>query len=376
MKITRIIKISVCIFLTGALLSGCTGNENLKDLSVIEGMGIDVGDDNVTVTVQTLDLSKEGNGAEALSGNITMNEQGSGANISDAVQTAGQSMSKKLFFGQNRLLVLGWDYAVGRLQDCFDYLIRNSDSRPDVAVCISASTASDALSSSVGSALVPAQALTELLYNGEENGYAVYVTVNDMLNLYKDKTSDIYLPVVSADEDSAVVSGIAIFSSTELAAVLPQKQILAFLLLNDEAEQCYFAFESGEYGSTEIQLSDISTKARTEYTDQTVVYSVEISATLSVEELESGALDSLTQQDLQSVVQQAQEELESRCRSVFNACVRNKSDCLRIGERLAADCPDAYSSLSDDWAEQLENISFEINCTFNLKKVNENASGY
>lgn len=376
MKISRIIKIFTCVFLSGILFSGCAGNENLKDLSVVEGMGIDRNEDSVTVTVQSLNLSKEGSGAEALSGNITMNEQGGGANISDAVQTAGQGMSKKLFFGQNKLLVLGWDYAGNDLQDCFDYLIRNPDSRPDVAVCISSSTANEALSSSIGGALVPSQAITELLYNGEHDGFAAYVTVNEMLNLYKDKTSDIYLPVVTASENSAVVSGIAVFNSTHLAAVLPQEQILGFLLLSDKSEQCYFEFESDSFGSAGAKLSDITTKARTRYADQTVVYSVEINATLSVEELEGGDLGSLTQQDLQNVAKQAQEELEGRCRSVFAACVQNKSDCLRIGERLAADCPSVYSSLSTDWAEQLGKIRFEINCSLKLEKVNENANRY
>ena len=111
LKIKGIIKISVCIILAAAVFSGCTGNENLKDLSVVEGMGIDYENGEIGVTVQSLNLSKEGSGAEALSGNITKTVQGTGKNISAAVQRTSESLSKKLFFGQNQILVIGKDLA-------------------------------------------------------------------------------------------------------------------------------------------------------------------------------------------------------------------------------------------------------------------------
>lgn len=202
-KITGIFKAAVCVVLAAALFSGCSDNENLKDLSVVEGMGIDYLDGQISVTAQTLNLAKEGSGAEALSGNITVNAGGSGENISDAVQNTAQSLSKKLFFGQNQILVIGSALAENNLELCFDYLLRNSDSRPDVAVCISSGTANEILSAKFSESLVPAQALSELLYNGETEGFAAYVTVNEMLNLYKDKTSDVFLPVVTAENESA-----------------------------------------------------------------------------------------------------------------------------------------------------------------------------
>lgn len=233
MKIKEIIKAAVCVILIAAVFSGCAGNENLKDLSVVEGMGIDYENGEIGVTVQSLNLSKEGSGADALSGNITKTVQGNGKNISAAVQRTSESLSKKLFFGQNQILVIGNELANDNLNLCFDYLLRDSDSRPDVAVCIASGKASETLSSKIGGALVPAQAVAELLYNGEAGGFAAYVTVNEMLNLYKDKTSDIYLPVVSAGSDSAEVTGIAVYDDIKLANVLPETQILGFLLFQN-----------------------------------------------------------------------------------------------------------------------------------------------
>lgn len=376
LKIKGIIKISVCIILAAAVFSGCTGNENLKDLSVVEGMGIDYENGEIGVTVQSLNLSKEGSGAEALSGNITKTVQGTGKNISAAVQRTSESLSKKLFFGQNQILVIGKDLAENNINLCFDYLLRASDSRPDVAVCISSGKASETLSSNIGGSLVPAQAVSELLYNGESEGFAAYVTVNEMLNLYKDKTSDIYLPVVSAGSDSAEVTGIAVYNDVKLANVLPETQILGFLLLTDKVDEGYFEFESEDYGKIGAKISDSKTKTDARVENGTVVYSVEISSTLSVEELENGAEGMISKKNLQNISSQAQSELEKRCRAAFNSCVLYGSDCLRIGENLAARSPSDYAALSDNWNEQLSSVRLEVNSTCKLKKVNENASGY
>ena len=62
-------KILLSVMLILLLFTGCTERNDLSDLSIVEGMGIDYNDDEVTVTVQTLNLAKEGSGAEALSGN-------------------------------------------------------------------------------------------------------------------------------------------------------------------------------------------------------------------------------------------------------------------------------------------------------------------
>lgn len=376
LKIKGVVKTAVCVILAAAVFTGCAGNENLKDLSVVEGMGIDYENGEIGVSVQTLNLSKEGNGADALSGNITKTVEGSGKNISAAVQRTSESLSKKLFFGQNQILVIGKELAADNLDMCFDYLLRDSDSRPDVAVCVASGKASDTLSSEIGGALVPAQAVSELLYNGEKEGFAAYVTVNEMLNLYKDKTSDIYLPVVSAGSDSAQVTGIAVYDDVRLANVLPETQILGFLLLTDKVSEGYFEFESADYGKIGASISESKTKTNARVENGTVVYSVKISSTLSVEELENGAEGMISKKDLQNICSRAQNELENRCKEAFESCVLYGSDCLRIGENLAARSPSDYDALSDDWKSRLGSVRLEVQSTCKLKKVNENASGY
>ena len=180
-------KILLSVMLILLLFTGCTERNDLSDLSIVEGMGIDYNDDEVTVTVQTLNLAKEGSGAEALSGNVTMNTSGKGSNISDAIENVTESLSKKLFFGQNRIIVFGMGMAENYLEKNVDYLLRSSDSRSDVKICISEKDAAEIIDSHENDALVPAESITSLLNKGEKNGFAADVTTNELLNLYLDK---------------------------------------------------------------------------------------------------------------------------------------------------------------------------------------------
>ena len=150
----------------------------------------------------------------------------------------------------------------------------------------------------------------------------------------------------------------------------------SFSYLKEKVDEGYFEFESEDYGKIGAKISDSKTKTDARVENGTVVYSVEISSTLSVEELENGAEGMISKKDLQNISSQAQSELEKRCRAAFNSCVLYGSDCLRIGENLAARSPSDYAALSDNWNEQLSSVRLEVNSTCKLKKVNENASGY
>lgn len=372
----KIYKIIACCAIAAFLLTGCSNGENLKDLSVVEGMGIDYTEKGINVTVQSLNLAKEGNGAEALSGNITMNTFGDGKNISAAVQKVAESLSKKLFFGQNQILVLGSELARSNLSDSFDYLLRSSDSRPDVAVCISDGKASAAMESKQNDALVPAQAISQLLENGEKNGFAAYVTVNEMLNLYKDKTSDIYLPVITPTDENVTVSGIAVYSGERLANILPDSQIMGFLLLTDKIDEGYFEFEDEQYGKIGVEIISSSTKTKAYLKNGAVVFDVDIDVQLSMEELENGVEAAVSEQELKSIAHSAEEKLKEKCAEAFDSCVLYSSDCLRIGENLAKNSPADYAALSDDWGRNISKTVLDVSCSSKLKIVNENARGY
>ncbi len=245
-------KILIAVFLIALLFTGCSERNDLSELSIVEGMGIDYVDDEISVTVQTLNLSKEGSGAEALSGNVTMNTEGRGSNISGAIENATEKLSKKIFFGQNRIIVFGMSMAESYIDKNIDYLLRSSDSRSDVKICIADGEASKVMESKENNSLVPSESITSLLAMGEESGFGASVTTNELLNMYLDKTSDIYLPVVKAEKESVSVSGIAVYNKQRLAAVLDENETFGLLMLRNKINTGFLEVKNSELGEKDL----------------------------------------------------------------------------------------------------------------------------
>ncbi len=368
-------KIILCVLLVLMLFAGCTERNNLSELSVVEGMGIDYKNGEVALTIQTLNLAKEGSGAEALSGNVTMTSSGTGINISEAIENVTESLSKKLFFGQNRIIVFGKDMAENHIEKNLDYLLRSAESRSDITLCISEKDAASVLESKENDALVPAQSITSLLKTGEERGFAADVTTHELLNLYLDKTSDIYLPVVSSDEESVSVSGIAVYSNEKLVKILDDSSTFGFLFLLNKIDSGLMNVKSPELGNIGVEIIKSKTKLRASTDNGVPLLHADIKAQLMLDAVENGLTTTLTRRHLREIEKLTQDEITKMCTRAFNDCVTNGSDCLRIGERLAMSSPKDYDKLSDNWDDVVPEAKLEVNVTCELKKINENSKG-
>ena len=374
MKPLRIIKAAFCAALVCLLLTGCQERENLKDLSVVEGIGIDYVNGQVGITAQTLNLMKEGTGSEALSGNMTMVSSGQADNISSAVENISHRLSKKLYFAQNRIVVFGMDYAENHLKESFDYLLRSANSRPDVFVCISSGEAKDIIEIEEPNSLVPAQTISDLLEEGEKRGTSVTVTVNELLNYYTDKTTDIYLPVVEAGSEGAFATGIAVFNSDRLVRVLKGDECTGFMILSGKIKEGIIIFNDDNFGRVTAEITKEKTKARACYENGKVVLKADIKADIILDEVENGMQNSISKEDAHQIALAAERKLQQLCEAAFKACTESSSDCLRIGEMLAKYDPSAYKMLSESKA-YLSDCTLEINASCNIKKISDNSNG-
>lgn len=368
-------KILIPFLMIGLLFSGCSSRNNLKDLSVVEGVGIDLEDEGVTSTIQMLNLIKEGSGAEALSGNVTMNTQGTGETISSAIEQVSKNTSKKLFFGQNRIVVFGMDMAENYLEKSLDYLLRSSDSRSDVTIAIAKNKASEIMESPENDALVPAQTISTLLCQSEKIGYGAHITTNELLNAYADKTSDIYLPVLEAEEKSVSVVGVAIYNDVKLTKILNEEETYGFLFLRGKVNQGLLEVKDDSFGNVGIDILSSKAKAKAKYEGGRVVFKVKIKATAMLDEVERGITNEISDKELKNIEKLAENEIERLCHAAFYACMQNKSDSVRMGEYLAMCDPSAYSKLSDEWEKSLETAELEVDVKCKLSKINENSEG-
>ncbi len=369
----KVFKTVVLIMLVCLTFTGCNSQNNLRDLSIVEGMGIDYTDGETEVTVQTLNLVKEGSGSEALSQNVTINTSDSGNNISDALTNISKGISKKLFFGQNRIIVFGKDFATNHLYENLDYLLRSSDSRADILLCVADDTAKSVIDSKENNALVPAESIASLLITGEKRGFSARVTTNELLNLYADKTSDMYLPVVKCEKDNIAVLGIAIYDNDKLVSILGDDDMKGLLFLKDKIKSGLVMVETTNLGKTTVEITKSYSKSKVKYENGKITLYETIKAKVTLNEAEKGIIEPVTDEDINEIKKLTEKEIEKSCTSAFNECVKHKSDCLRLGENLAMRDPRAYAVLSENWDDHLKDAQIKIDVDCSISKINEHS---
>ena len=372
MKTKAIIRIITAVFIIGALMSGCANTEHISDISIVEGMSIDRNSEGFVVTAQALNLAKSGNASEGISGNVTMNISGRGENISRAIDNASEGLSKKLFFGQNRIVIFGSGIAENHCDLCIDYFIRSSNSQPDVVLCIAQGDPADVLENEEHDAIVPAQALAKMLKNGQQNGFAACVTASDLANLYLDETSDFYLPVIELEGDNTYSGKTAVYDGTRLAAVLDKNETLGFLIMKNKLSGGVLTVNDEILGKTSFEIITYRTKTKARLTDGVPVFSANIKLTLIINEIEAGADRELSNSDVTRLEQEAQQLIAEYCRLAFEACTHNSSDALRIGKHIARHSSSQYNQIKADWKSRLPSSVSEISVQCKCKKINDN----
>lgn len=373
MKSFKVFRIIVCIVMICSVFTGCMHQTNLKNLIIIEGIGIDNTDDGLQLTVQSLNPGKS-TGVEKPEGNMTINTIEQGKTIVEAISNLNKAMSKELFFGHNKIIVFSREICETDLNNKLDYFLRSSDARADVAVCMADGEAKKVMENTEDDAHVPVENMVYLIGNGQKMGTSIYVNTNDLLNLYSDKTTDMYLPVLREreDNDNVELGGIAIFNKDKLAYVLDEEETLGFMFMSGKIKNCYIEVHDEALGNVGIEVIPTKVKKDVQIVDGSVVFNVDVRGHLMINEVEKGIANVLKEEHLKTICSKAEEKISYLCNRAFSACQKYDSDAIRVGEHLAKDSPESYKLLSDEWDKYFKTVRISVKSDINIKKISDN----
>ena len=374
MNLSKCSKIFFSLFLCFLLFTGCTGSRHLKDLFIVEGLGIDYYDNNLSVSLQGLKVNVS-NASDTPLGNMVVNTSASGTTVSNAINNIAKAVSKRAFFGHNKIIVLSKELAQNDIKNYIDYFLRSEDSRADVAICVSNEKAKFILESKENDANVPSENILFLINNNEETGQSILVNENEFLMLYEDKYSDIYLPVIERKDDESTVksAGIALFSDNRLAYITNDIETKGFVILNNKAKDVLIQISDEKFGKIDVKLSNIKCKKSASIVENKAYFNVEINADIILGEIEKGTQNKLSKKDnkrLCALVEKACNEMISE---TYNACIYAKSNALRIGKFIARDCPEYYEKHLSDSNGGFQEAELNVNSYINLEKISDNS---
>lgn len=341
------------------LFSGCMqGRNQLNEMTILQGIGIDREKEEFRVTLQTFDTAKASSTSE-LTDSLTTHYSAKGSTIAQALANSQTILDKRIFDAQNRLIVIGEEIAKNTsLTQLLDYFIRYYDANASVEIALAKGKASDIIEADCKKAMIPAKKVQDSIKNGEYNAKSTDVRLYDVINAMKNPTGDVYMPLLhpfKEGEDSNVrVSGTAIFRKDLLAGFLNEDQTNGLLWLNHKAPSGTMVVTTEKQGKISLRVYRMKVRIKGSVKDGHPHFEVTTELKCDISEIENSPAAQLRDDDLPAIQQALEEAVAARIKSAFDVCVyQYKADVFQLAQYLYFSDKDYYHKIENNWRDVL-----------------------
>lgn len=362
----------LCVPIVAATLCGCIPYKELKDTSIVEGMGIDWGPDGYEITFQIYKPQKGGDnggggGGNSGGGSSTISIiQSTGATIFDALRNATLQNGRKLYFSNVRAYIISEDACKNNLTRLLDFMERNHEIRPKAHLFIAKGKAEDILMCKKDDEIVPATNLEEMA-----KGYTQTSKIarSQLIDIYKDISTGITDEAIAAvtiketEDGSKIVEidGTAVFHKNRLVGYLNKSQTRGLLFIKGKANGGVIVLNLPNGGTANMELRKCKTDVTFEGDEKSPVMKVKINFTTNLTEVQSSNEYAIDDCFVASLKKLQDEAVISEARSAIDVALSTYgADIFGFGLNIFENKPDIWRKIGKNWSDTVKNIKVEI----------------
>lgn len=337
--------------ITGILLllltfTGCALPMRLSQRAIVKEMGIDYQQGQYRLSLLCYDPAMDGDSAtpEVLS-------TFSGHTLADARQSAASALGRTPFFGSTELIVLGAGLTPPKLSGVIAELAVIAELHPAVAVAYCKAPPEELLSPNAAPLLGQIETTKKML-----GGRAFRLL--DLAEVVESPNATLLLPVVAAQNDSRLVSGVVLVSGEQQLPLLTE-QLTGVGLLRGNLLGSVITLPSGN-GFVDITLEKTSCRIKTQDTGAGVTFSIQVQALASLH-----GISHWTEGQRAALEEALEKRLVEEIYDAINYTVfLGKIDPANFLPRLLQKTEKKSGNLTPNWQSLLENTEFHIavNC--------------
>ena len=212
-------KYTIIIYLISvmAILSGCWGRTELKEVGIVSGIGIDKGiDTGFELTTQTVN-PKDPKGGKPTS---VIVQTSKGVTIFEAIRDFIISTKKKQNLQHIHSLVIGKEIAKNGVTPVLDFFVRDHEPRFSMELFIAEDKAKDILEIQNKDFPIPSLTMKEAVDEQSSLSKAPHMNLHNFYQRLLEPYQDPYLPIIHKNKDDFEVYGTAIFKGDKLVGEL------------------------------------------------------------------------------------------------------------------------------------------------------------
>lgn len=376
------------------LLSGCLSPVQLNRQAIVQGVGIDYKDGNYRLTFQIFSPSGSSGGSNiGASADNAKTITAEGKTVSEAIQNGVRGQGKKLFIGQNRVIILGMEAAKHDLAGAVAYLGTNPTSRQSAHILISRTTAEEILTAKINQGILPAEALEHMTENARENGIARSVRLFELRKTLFMRHESAAIPLISYKESEKpaaakpeesggsketieqvsplTIGKTALFWENTFRGELDERQTRGMMWVRDEIEKTAVQVPLPSGGSADVLIYRADTKLALEKSTPYPVFSLVVRCKATKGEIIGDRnIEQTEEARFLEMEQAAQNVIKEECEAAFSAGVQNFGcDFLNFGNILWQNDMEQFQTLLRDWNGSLKGASLHTEVTVEIERV-------
>lgn len=355
-----------------SLLTGCWDRSEVNDLAIVVGIGIDSADDEQLELSLLLTIPTGNQGQQSSSGGQQKsngNQQEivvsvKGRTIPDAFSKLQEKISRRFFWGHNRVIVFGEELAKEGINEQIDFFVRHPETRLRTLVFVCEGKAADILETPPVLEASRAEMLREL----SELKIAMRVTLKDLSEMLSEEQQTAVLPWIETiplkeegEEEGYLIRGTAVFKQGKFVGKLNSKQTRGLLWILNKIDMAVITIEPEEEKGF---ISMLHFRANTTLTPKIINGKPQIIINIVTEDdvLQNETNLELNSKQIQRLEKQTARAIRAYIRSTLeNVQKEFNADVLGFSEEFHRKYPKEWKKMKENWDEIFPEIEVKMN---------------
>lgn len=375
-------KIILSLFII-LFISGCGNYKELNEYSVVTGVAIDKSNDGYQVSTLISNAPKSSTDTSSSESQIVV-YSGTGNSIFEAFKDIGLISPKELYLGSFSILVISDEVAKDGIESVVDFFLRYTSSRNNFYVVVSRNDkAKDTLKIMTHLTNFPSQGISDnIKATTKLQGAIAKIDFDQLVSiLVRDginpTINSVYI-VGDVEEGSSTqnlessepksylkLGNLAIFKNDKLVDWSTHNESLGINIINNKVYEMYLNIKYND-GYVVVDTTSFSSNIDTKVINNSPKIDINLKGEARIIEVK-GDIDLENDNVIEELEKRSNELIKSYVDEAINLAIKNKTDIFGFGLKFYQNHPNYYKSVKDDWNDNLEKISFNINSELILK---------
>ncbi|MGE4274369.1 MAG: Ger(x)C family spore germination protein [Desulfitobacterium sp.] len=374
----------LCAFLTLSL-PGCWDKREIDTLSISHAMGIDLLEDGQIQVSLQMAKPMAMKGTSQNGGNRGGDKKTSwittttGRTLFEALRNGRDRISRKSFFGRNKIIIISEEAAQSGISPLLDLMIRRPELRELSFIFIAKGKALDILKADSEQEKDPAQALENLAEATGLTSKATKTTLLDVMKCLASETTDpfvsglelVELPDSKEKKKIAKLSETAVFKGDKLVGWFNAKETRGLLWIIGEVESGIIVMNSPDDESKKVSLEIIKATSKLEANimDGTPTMTVQVEEVSNIGE-QMSSVNLATPEYFSELENRQAEAIKEEINAALHKAQTLGIDVFKFGVEFHRKFPQEYQELKENWEKEFKEMTVNIEV-----KAKLNASG-